>query len=151
MLPDLQRLIALQELDLRAGHASQVMAAAPGRIAALDAKLSEGRAMSKDRTPRYDFSLTPLDPEDQQIAEAYAVVGRSVDDLPYTADFDRLVGLLGRPGTDDVRRHVFRRLLALRKRSRLPGSDRGGTTLSAARSPSSSAPSPSSSSGRARS
>jgi predicted nucleic acid-binding Zn-ribbon protein len=44
MLPDLQRLITLQELDLRAGHASQVVAAAPGRIAALDARLNEGQA-----------------------------------------------------------------------------------------------------------
>jgi predicted nucleic acid-binding Zn-ribbon protein len=44
MLPDLQRLIALQELDLRAGHAAQVVAAAPARIAALDARLHEGRA-----------------------------------------------------------------------------------------------------------
>ena len=43
MLPDLQRLIALQDCETRAGHASQVVAAAPGRIAALDAKLNEGR------------------------------------------------------------------------------------------------------------
>jgi predicted nucleic acid-binding Zn-ribbon protein len=44
MLPDLQRLIALQELDSRAAHAAQVMAAAPGRIAALDARLAAARA-----------------------------------------------------------------------------------------------------------
>ena len=44
MLPDLQRLITLQELDARAGHAAQVAAAAPERIAALDAKLAAARA-----------------------------------------------------------------------------------------------------------
>ena len=44
MLPDLQRLIALQELETRSGYAAQVIAAAPGRIAALDAKLAEARA-----------------------------------------------------------------------------------------------------------
>jgi predicted nucleic acid-binding Zn-ribbon protein len=44
MLPDLQRLIALQELETRAGHAAQVVAAAPGRMAALDAKLADVRA-----------------------------------------------------------------------------------------------------------
>jgi len=44
MLPDLQRLIALQELETRAGHAAQVVAAAPARIAALDAKLADALA-----------------------------------------------------------------------------------------------------------
>jgi hypothetical protein len=44
MLPDLQRLIALQELDLRAAHAARVAAEAPERIAALDAKLAAARA-----------------------------------------------------------------------------------------------------------
>jgi predicted nucleic acid-binding Zn-ribbon protein len=44
MLPDLQRLITLQELETRAGHAHRVVAAAPERIAALDAKLAAARA-----------------------------------------------------------------------------------------------------------
>jgi predicted nucleic acid-binding Zn-ribbon protein len=44
MLPDLQRLIALQNLDTRAGQAQHIVAAAPERIAALDARLAEGRA-----------------------------------------------------------------------------------------------------------
>ena len=44
MLPDLQSLITLQELDLRAGHAQRVVAAAPERIAALDAKLAAAAA-----------------------------------------------------------------------------------------------------------
>jgi uncharacterized protein len=44
MLPDLQRLIALQNLDTRAGQAQHIVAAAPERIAALDARLAEGTA-----------------------------------------------------------------------------------------------------------
>lgn len=44
MLPDLQRLITLQELDTRAAHAQRVVGAAPERIAALDAKLAAARA-----------------------------------------------------------------------------------------------------------
>jgi predicted nucleic acid-binding Zn-ribbon protein len=44
MLPDLQRLITLQELETRAGRAAQVVAAAPARIAALDARLADARA-----------------------------------------------------------------------------------------------------------
>lgn len=44
MLPDLQRLITLQDLETRAAHAARVAAAAPERIAALDAKLAAARA-----------------------------------------------------------------------------------------------------------
>jgi hypothetical protein len=43
MLPDLERLIALQDLDTRASHAQRVVAAAPERIAALDARLADGK------------------------------------------------------------------------------------------------------------
>ena len=44
MLPDLRSLIALQELELRAGHAQRVVNEAPERIAALDAKLAAATA-----------------------------------------------------------------------------------------------------------
>jgi uncharacterized protein len=44
MLPDLQSLITLQELELRAGHAQHVVAEAPERIAALDARLAAATA-----------------------------------------------------------------------------------------------------------
>jgi predicted nucleic acid-binding Zn-ribbon protein len=44
MLPDLQRLITLQDLETRADHAQRVAAAAPERIAALDARLAAARA-----------------------------------------------------------------------------------------------------------
>ncbi|MCC7126957.1 MAG: hypothetical protein IT178_19075 [Acidobacteria bacterium] len=44
MLPDLERLIHLQDLDLKAAAAQRTVAAAPERIAALDAKLAAARA-----------------------------------------------------------------------------------------------------------
>ena len=44
MLPDLERLITLQDLEMRAGHAQRVAAAAPERIAALDARIAAARA-----------------------------------------------------------------------------------------------------------
>lgn len=43
MLPDLERLVHLQELELRAAAAAQAVANAPGRIAALDARLTAAR------------------------------------------------------------------------------------------------------------
>jgi predicted nucleic acid-binding Zn-ribbon protein len=44
MLPDLERLIHLQDLDSRAAVASRIEEAAPDRIAALDATLASSRA-----------------------------------------------------------------------------------------------------------
>lgn len=44
MLPDLERLIHLQEIETRAGAAARIVAAAPDRIAALDAKLAAALA-----------------------------------------------------------------------------------------------------------
>lgn len=44
MLPDLERLIHLQDIETRAGAAQRVVAAAPERIAALDATLAAARA-----------------------------------------------------------------------------------------------------------
>ena len=39
MLPDLERLIELQEIETRAGAAARTIAEAPARVAALDALL----------------------------------------------------------------------------------------------------------------
>jgi uncharacterized protein len=44
MLPDLERLIHLQDLETRAGTARRIVASAPERIAALDARLATARA-----------------------------------------------------------------------------------------------------------
>jgi uncharacterized protein len=44
MLPDLERLIHLQEIETRSGVAQRVVASAPDRIAALDARLAAAHA-----------------------------------------------------------------------------------------------------------
>lgn len=44
MLPDLERLIQLQDIETRSAAAAKAVAEAPGRIAALDAKLEAARA-----------------------------------------------------------------------------------------------------------
>lgn len=44
MLPDLERLIHLQELETRSGTAQRVVTSAPERIAALDARLAAAKA-----------------------------------------------------------------------------------------------------------
>jgi hypothetical protein len=61
-----------------------------------------------------------LSPEDEAIVDAYRTIGRSLDDLPYTEDFDRLMDVLKRPREMDQMHFVFRRLMTLRKRGQLP-------------------------------
>ena len=68
----------------------------------------------------YFWELPPLSFEDQRLRDAYIRVGKPVDQLPYSAEFDRLVAALGLKGTDEERYFIFQRLLSLRKRGRLP-------------------------------
>jgi hypothetical protein len=60
------------------------------------------------------WELSPLSFEDQRLRDAYICVGKPVDQLPYSAEFDRLVSALGMQGTDDQRYFIFQRLLYLR-------------------------------------
>jgi hypothetical protein len=64
-----------------------------------------------------EFSLSA---SDHDLVEAYREVGRTVDDLAYTSDFDRLYGLYSKKGHDAPKHEVFRRLLILRKAGLLP-------------------------------
>lgn len=66
------------------------------------------------------WSVPPLSAEDQRIVGAYAQVGKSVDQLPYTNDFKELMRKLGEDPTEERMFHVFQRLLQLRKKGRLP-------------------------------
>lgn len=71
-------------------------------------------------TTDFDWEAPPLSAEDERLVAAYRSVGRSVDELPYTTEFEELVKLVGR-STSDVERHaVFKRLVNLRKMGRLP-------------------------------
>lgn len=66
------------------------------------------------------FDLPPLTEEEQRLIDAYVQIGKPVDRLPYSNDFDRLIKKLGKPNSMDEKYLVFQRLLSLRKRARLP-------------------------------
>lgn len=69
---------------------------------------------------KFDWSAPPLDPADQRLVEAYVSVGRSLDDIPYTEDFEKLRRLAALEDTNEAKHLLFRRLLRLRKMGRLP-------------------------------
>ncbi len=66
------------------------------------------------------WEAPPLAIEDQRLLEAYSRTGRSLDELPYTREFDDLVRQLNYPDTQENRHLVFQRLLRLRKAGWLP-------------------------------
>jgi hypothetical protein len=72
----------------------------------------------------FEWIEDSLTDEDKRLIDAYAYVGRPVDDLAYTEDFDQLVGVAHNIDADqvpmDLKQRAFRRLLNLRKRGRLP-------------------------------
>lgn len=68
----------------------------------------------------FDWTVTPLDDVDACLADAYERVGRPLDDLAYTADFDRMLELAGWKADLADKHEAFRRLMNLRKRGRLP-------------------------------
>ena len=57
-------------------------------------------------------------PDDARLIAAYAQAGRTLDDLPYTAEFESICTALGSAASD--RRAVLHRLHNLRKAGRLP-------------------------------
>lgn len=72
---------------------------------------------------QYEFvwSPPPLSPEDQRLIDAYTRLGRAVDDLAYTPEFEELCrGVIDGEVNDTKRHHIFKRLLGLRKTGRLP-------------------------------
>ena len=70
--------------------------------------------------PKPFWELPPLSFEDQKLRDMYVRVGKPVDQLPYSAEFDKLIAALGLQGSDEERYFIFQRLLSLRKRGRLP-------------------------------
>lgn len=61
-----------------------------------------------------------LSKSDGDLIRAYRAVGRTVDDLAYTDDFDRLYELYTQGGNAADKHQVFKRLLILRKSGLLP-------------------------------
>jgi hypothetical protein len=68
----------------------------------------------------FNWDAPPLSAEDARLVSIYVQIGRPVDDLPYTDDFERLFSNLSLPDTKENRHSVFKRLLTLRKQGRLP-------------------------------
>ena len=69
---------------------------------------------------KFSWEVPPLTPEDERLVDAYMKIGRSLDDLPYTEQFNSLIGLVGLKDSEDIKHSVFKRLLRLRKTGRLP-------------------------------
>ena len=67
-----------------------------------------------------DWEAPELSSEDQRLVSEYKALGRPLDDLAYTEDFEKLVKDLGYPDTLQAKHAVFQRLLRLRKKGRLP-------------------------------
>jgi len=65
--------------------------------------------------------------EAERYASAYAAVGRTLDDLPYTEEFETLYRNLGAEEAGLTRRDVFHRLHNLRKAGKLPRAGRAAT------------------------
>lgn len=66
------------------------------------------------------LELAALSPDDQKLLDAYLQVRKSVDQLAYSPEIDKLIELLQLPNTDQTKFNVLQRLLSLRKRGRLP-------------------------------
>ncbi|MFA6045672.1 MAG: hypothetical protein WC718_11875 [Phycisphaerales bacterium] len=64
---------------------------------------------------------------DERLVDAYVEIGRTLDDLPYTQDFEALLERIGVGVEAAGRREVFHRLHNLRKASKLPKLGRGET------------------------
>ena len=66
------------------------------------------------------FGAISADDRDEELVRAYERAGRTLDDLPYTPEFDAIYSESGGDGAWSSRREAFHRLHNLRKASRLP-------------------------------
>lgn len=74
-----------------------------------------------------DGTGTPLSDHDALLIRAYEGGGRTLDDLPYTPEFDRVLGAVQAEAPAFGAREVFHRLQNLRKAGRLPRAGAGAT------------------------
>ena len=73
------------------------------------------------------FNMPETSTRDETLIAAYAGVGRTLDDLPYTKEFDAVFAAVG--GLfEQSQSAVFRRLQTLRKAGRLPKSSLRGVS-----------------------
>lgn len=67
-----------------------------------------------------------LDQQDQLLIQAYVAAGRTLDDLPYTPEFETLFRSIGGEQLGRDRRGAFHRLHNLRKAGKLPKLGKAG-------------------------
>lgn len=85
------------------------------------ASRSEPDAVSPLLFAGVNLGAARLSREDALLASAYERVGRTLDDLPYTEEFEALHrAIVGDLASVDSRRDLFHRLHNLRKAGRLP-------------------------------
>lgn len=65
------------------------------------------------------FGGISADERDAALVRAYEAAGRTLDDLPYTPEFDQIYHAAGGDAAWESRREAFRRLHTLRKAARL--------------------------------
>jgi len=73
-----------------------------------------------------DAPTQTLDQQDQLLIQAYVAAGRTLDDLPYTDEFEMLFRSVGGEQSGRNRRAVLHRLHNLRKASKLPKLGKAG-------------------------
>jgi hypothetical protein len=66
----------------------------------------------------------PLSELDERLIAAYKRMGRSVDELPYSPEFDLIASTLQEHGDERDKGTLVRRLFNLRKAARLPSTER---------------------------
>ncbi|MCX5662643.1 MAG: hypothetical protein NTW19_23430 [Planctomycetota bacterium] len=72
-------------------------------------------------TDDFKWDAAPLSSEDEKLIEAYVQGGVALDGLAYTDTFRQVARRAGFDPNDETKLHdVYRRLLSLRKRGRLP-------------------------------
>lgn len=76
--------------------------------------------MLKNEKFYFPEQVEPLATEDQRLVDAYFQIGKTVDDLAYTEDLDKLLALIKVKPTDQNRKKILNRLYRLRKAARLP-------------------------------
>lgn len=81
MLPDLERLIRLQQLDNATLETRRSVAAVPGRLAALDERLEAGRGRMEDVRRRRDEARKERREVEKRLAEVQARLTRFKDQL----------------------------------------------------------------------
>jgi len=95
-------------------------AAAPTSDAAPPVMLFDGADAKADKAARHNA--------DGALVAAYQEIGRTLDDLPYTADFDRILAAVRGTGVDLTPRGVLQRLQNIRKAGKLPPAGRAAST-----------------------